>query len=187
MGWHWGILAASGAGAAGAYDLLTNTVLGSNASSVTFSSLNTYSDYKHLQLRLVGRQSSTGTGTGSLLVNFNGVTTSSYARHYLRGNGSVTASSASTSQTRIELNNSFPANGNTANIFGAVVIDILDFSSTAKNKTIRALNGSTATSNFIYLQSGLFNSTNAITSIELTPESTGFLAGSRFSLYGIKG
>ena len=42
-----GFFATAGAGAAGSFDLLETQVLGSAQASVTFSSLGTYSNYKH--------------------------------------------------------------------------------------------------------------------------------------------
>ena len=96
-----GILAVAGAGAAGgggAFDLLETTVLGSDTASVTFSNLNTYSAYKHLQIRLVAR-STNASASRSVRIQFNGDTASNYAYHYLLGDGSSVSSDASTSQT----------------------------------------------------------------------------------------
>jgi hypothetical protein len=68
-----------------------------------------------------------------------------------------------------------------------VLIDILDYASTTKNKTLRGftgadLNGS-GNSNIV---SGLWINTAAITSIQIIAEATAFKAGSTFALYGIK-
>ena len=177
MGWHWGILASSG-GAAGAFDLLQTTVLSSSASSVTFSSLGSYSDYKHLQLRVLAKHNS-----ANIKLTFNSDTGANYAWHRLFGDGSSVTSGAGTSQNYI-LGNAWSSD--TANIFGASVTNILDFSNTSKNTTIRSLSGQNTASPIISLGSGFWNNTAAVTTIKIETFSDSFVAGSRFSLYGIK-
>jgi hypothetical protein len=76
---------------------------------------------------------------------------------------------------------------NAANSFGAGVIDILDFSSTTKNTTTRVLAGNAGTTASVQFQSGLFNNTAAITSMTIFGNTGNLVAGTRFSLYGIKG
>lgn len=185
MGWHWGILASSG-GAAGSFDLLETTVLGS-AATVTFTGLGSYSDYKHLQLRMVTRSNST---TNNINITFNSSTTG-YAWHRLWGNSSSVQSGNSTNENSIQLSQVLTPSDHTANAFSSQVIDILDFSSSSKNTTIRALGGNHSssgggTSFLIGLFSGLWNNTAAVTSISLTVSGGNFAANSRFSLYGVK-
>jgi hypothetical protein len=78
---------------------------------------------------------------------------------------------------------------NDTNSFGATIIDILDYASASKNTTLRTLSGSSTSSNpRIGLHSGLWNVTDAVTSITLTDnEGLNYTSSSRFSLYGIKG
>ena len=174
-------------GGAGAFDLLETTTLTSSASSVTFSGLDAYSDYKHLQIRMVAK--SVYGGGDVLSFNLNGDTGSNYAYHYLRGTGSAVQSNdgVSTSTPWIA---TLPGSTADSDSFGAIVLDILDFSSANKNTTLRALSGSTSGSVQIGLYSGLWNNTNAVTSVSLFPNSFGFtrnlVTGSRFSLYGVK-
>jgi hypothetical protein len=80
----------------------------------------------------------------------------------------------------------FVGNSNTANIFGSAVIDILDPFSTTKNTTTRSLGGHNSSTARLYLGSGAYYSTAAVTSITVGPNSGSILAGSRFSLYGIR-
>jgi hypothetical protein len=184
-----GVLAVAGAGAAGggnSYDLLETTTLGTAAASVTFSNLNNYSDYKHLQVRYTVR-TSRAQSFDTMLTRLNSDSGSNYARHSLVGDGSSVSSEASTSQTSV---NSVRIIGNnaTANIFAAGVVDILDFSNSSKNTTLRFLTGRLETGlNEIGLTSGLWNNTAAVTSVQFLP-GTGpnFNIGCRFSLYGIK-
>jgi len=185
-----GVLAAQAEGAvaaAGSYDLLETEILTGSQASVTFSSLNsTYgADYQHLQLRMAVRTDRADTGD-ALRINFNGVTTSSYAWHYLLGTGSVVLSGSGTSQTHI-LGGATTASTNIANTFAGDVMDILDPFETTKNTTIRSLSGHAATTQQIRLASGFYNSTDAIDSITLDQNAgSNFLTGCRFSLYGLK-
>ena len=188
LGFPLGILSAAGTGgvAAGAYELISSTVLGSNTPSVTFSSLGDYaSTYKHLQVRVVARTVRTEVND-SIITRFNGDTGSNYAYHRLYGTGSSVASSAGASQTSI-LTGETSGNTNTSNAFFALVIDILDPYSTSKNTTTRWLNGGASSFNHIQLGSGLWNNTASVTSFALQPlNSANFLTGSRFSIYGIR-
>ena len=181
-----GIFSAAGAGggAAGiaAYDLITTTILGSTTYSVTFDT-SALGDYKHLQIRYVSRSTD---DSQTLFATFNGVTGTSYATHRLFGNGSSMTSDAFTSRANLFVGTNGTSN-NAANSFGAGVIDILDFSSTTKNTTTRVLAGNAGTTASVQFQSGLFNNTAAITSMTIFGNTGNLVAGTRFSLYGIRG
>jgi len=178
------------AGGAAAYDLLETQTLGTAAASVTFTGLDAYSDYQHLQVRMLTRSTATGTNQNGRIF-FNGDETFSggnYYTHYLEGSGSSVSSSGGNYSGPFQLpgDNILPLQ-----MFSATVVDILDFSSSNKNTTMRSLNGWPGSSgggavNRIYLRSTLWNNTNAVTSMKIA-DATGFRIGSRFSLYGIKG
>jgi hypothetical protein len=170
-----------GAGAAaGAYELIS-TAYGTGSSGVLqFSSIP--QTYKHLQIRMVAKSSSTDVH-GTLIFNGGGGT--AYAYHNLAGNGSAVSSGAGTTQTSIRLTQAI-SNSTTANAYTATVVDILDYSSTSKNTTVRALNGKVDATNWIVLNSGLWADTSAITSLNINI-SGNYTTASRFSLYGIKG
>lgn len=165
----------------GALEQISTTILGSTTASVTFSSIP--STYSHLQIRMVGR-SANGSAQGQMFLTFNGSATG-YAYHYVGGNGSSAYSGAATAQTAISLNYA-PGSTATANTFSPAILDILDYTNTSKNKTIRFLQGQADSSLNISLNSGLWVSTSAITSITISATGS-FVSGSRFSLYGIKG
>jgi hypothetical protein len=81
-----------------------------------------------------------------------------------------------------------PYGGGQNDGFSGTIIDILDFSSTSKNKTVRALSGfAQGSGQELMIASGFWNSTNALTSIEISTGNANLVANSRFSLYGIKG
>jgi hypothetical protein len=157
------------------------------AANITFSSIP--STYKHLQIRCLARTTyASGTDGDYLKMQFNSDTGSNYATHQISGDGSSASAAAFTSQTAM-----YPARagatGLSANIFGDLIIDVLDYSLTTKYKTMRNLGGYDANgSGIIRLVSGLWMNTNAVTSIKIEAGSgTGLEQYSSFALYGIKG
>ena len=138
--------------------------------------------FTHLQLRIFGR-STLSASLDNLSMYFNNDTGSNYATHFLSGNGSSASSGAFTSQPRFYIPSLFPA-ATTAQM-AASVIDILDYTNTNKNKTVRILTGFDANgSGTVALVSGLWMSTAAITRFN-AETSANIVAGSRFDLYGI--
>jgi hypothetical protein len=168
------------------FELISTQILASATATVTFSSIP--QTYKHLQLRFTARDSSAFAGS-SIYMNLNGDVGSNYSDHLLGGNGSSATSGSDVSSTYMRLG-AVTANSSTASAFGAGITDILDYTSTTKNKTIRTLIGAVvSTNNFVYLSSGAWLSTAAVTSLSITdvPSGVSFMAGSRFSLYGVLG
>ena len=180
-----GFWAASGAGggsSAGAFELIS-TVTGTGSSGViTFSSIP--STYKHLQVRAVWT-STTALSGYTAMMRLNADSGSNYARHFLMGDGSAVNANNSIS------NSEGPIIGDTSgttNCFTASIIDILDYTSTTKNKTVKTLTGRHGASNKISLESGVRFSTTAVTSLDIhTNANFNFTTSSRFSLYGLKG
>jgi hypothetical protein len=156
------------------------------AANVEFTSIP--STFKHLQIRLIARNTENDTGAGAdLRMQLNGDTGSNYASHNLRGDGASATATAASSQAQMRLSVTI-RNGRTASAFNAGVIDILDYTSTNKNTTVRSIDGYDSNgAGQIYFSSGLYNSTNAITSIKLFADAFNFAQYSTFALYGIKG
>lgn len=155
------------------------------ASSITFSSIP--STYKHLQIRFIGRTNRADIDD-TLQIRINGATSASYAEHALTGNGSTAYSGGSGSTSTVFIGRLAAANA-TSNVFGTGVIDILDYTDTNKNRTMRSLTGiDNNGGGWISLFSGLYTSTTAISSITLyMGYGTAFVTGTQFALYGIKG
>jgi hypothetical protein len=184
-----GVLAVAGAGAAGgggSFDLLETTLITTNTASVTFSSLGSYSDYKHLQIRATIRAN--GTTLTGMRLRFNGDTGNNYAHHRLEGNGaSVSSNSSGANADNIFLGFRLPGDSDSNN-FSALVFDVLDFSSTTKNTTARIMSGY-ADVNYgfrTYFNSGMWNNTAGVTSITISQGADSFVSGTRLSLYGVK-
>jgi hypothetical protein len=184
-----GILSAAGAGGEAGSDfelIQTSIVSGTTTSSVTFSNLGDYSSlYKHLQIRLTVRTDRPINQDDSIRMRYNGDTGTNYSFHALRGASGSVASFAGTSVDYGYLNDYTAASGTPTGNFTAFVIDILDPYSTSKFKTARTLTGSSNIAH-IALVSNLWRSTSAVSSIQLYSGSN-FIAGTRMSLYGVKG
>ena len=166
-----------------AYESIATTTVGSGGTTtIDFSSIP--STFTHLQLRALIR--SNGIADNSTM-RFNADTGNNYASHYLVGDGSSASAGASASRSNMYLD-ILASNGSGA-YFSAVVVDILDYKSTSKNKTIRALAGQDLNgSGTVWLASGLWTNTAAVNQITIkTNGAGGFAQYSSFALYGIKG
>ena len=176
----------------GSYESIATVSVGTNnPTDVTFSSIP--SDFTHLQVRCITRCSGSDSSWVSFWIQLNSDTGSNYTYHQLRGTGaSISSSGTSTAETR-SLLGYMPSNGYTSGMFGAFNIDILDYKNTNKYKTIRSLGGFDTNNTgsevgTLGMQSGLWLSTSAITSIKLFPTpSRSLIQYSHFALYGIKG
>ena len=162
------------------YESIATVTVGSGGqSTVSFSSIP--STYKHLQIRYIGRTSS----NQNTIMRFNGDTGTNYSLHFLYGQGSSTGAAAETPQTYIYTD---VLTGSTTG-YTAAVIDILDYTSVNKNKTVRSLSGQdlNGTASYVFYSSGVWrNSSTAITSITFYGGAN-YDQYSSFALYGIKG
>ena len=148
--------------------------------SVQFTSIP--STYKDLQIRGIIKVGTEVTGPGFYLNNVS--TGTSYSYHNLIGTGSAATASGASSQS---YDSTMMLQSATANTFTAFIIDISDYASTTKYKTVRAFTGLDKNgTGEIRLHSSLFQSTNAITQIDFYEGNT-FSQYSTFALYDIKG
>ena len=169
------------------YESIATYAITSNTATVTFSSIP--QTYTHLQVRYLGRDTRTGSTLQSTLMYVNGDTATNYVQHGLLGDGSSASSFAQTARTNLNLA-VIPTADSSANIFGTAICDILDYTNTNKYKTFRTLSGEDQnnTDGTIYLFSGLWMSTSAISSLTVFPNnSQSFVQYSSIALYGIKG
>jgi hypothetical protein len=182
MSFGLGFWAAAGSGAANSFELISTTILTGTASTITFSSIPT-GTYKHLQLRWVARDL---TNSGDFYFQFNGDGGSNYSGHRIVAGTSGISSNANVPTTVIY--NGFAANSSdTTGAFSTGISDILDAFSTSKNKTVRSYSGVVSSNIFMGIRSGAWYNTSAVNQIVMIAGGGGFITGSRFSLYGIKG
>ena len=201
IGWRYcsvmliplGILAASGAGGGGSFESIASaTGTGSN-STITFNSFP--STYAALQLRLMVKSTTTAFPMTQMRITFNSDTGSNYSYHRLQGFGSGTPGSyGASSQSAVILDGIALTSysGINSSNFSAGIVDIYDYASTTRNKTVRAFsgadrNGAAVDDPAIALNSSVWLNTSAITSIDVLINGGNFASNSVVSLYGIKG
>ena len=163
----------------GDFESIATVTLATSAASITFSDIP--QGYKHLQVRGVLKKATSNGNWGCIKVNGS---TSGYASHLLSGNGATPSASGL---------NSLP--------FGyfhglvestiyctAVVIDILDYSNTSKNTTIKTFAGNDYNgSGGVSITSSLWASTTAVSSFSYGLDIYNLGIDSSLCLYGIRG
>ena len=173
------------------YESIASATGTGSSDTITFTSIP--STYTHLQIRGIAKV--TALQRSSLLrVRLNGDSGTNYTQHRLTGDGATAAASGATAQTGPSFRDSIAGSQTSlpdmANIMGVAIIDIHDYASTTKNKTIRGIagvDGNYSSVDFeINLMSGLWINTSAVTSVSLVSNDP-FTTTTTFALYGIKG
>jgi hypothetical protein len=167
------------------YESIQTVTVSTATPSITFSSIP--ATYKHLQIRGIARSTDGGGGDVTGRLQFNSDTTANYSTHRLFGYGSSAGVDATANASQISFA-TILADGNLASCFSASVCDILDYADTNKYKTTRSLaGGDYNTAGQIFMTSGNWRSTSAVTSITLSISSGNWKEYSQFALYGILG
>ena len=174
-----------GGGVATDYESIATVTVGvGGQAAIEFTGIS--SAYKHLQIRAITRDTDSGGFGLTTTMQFNSDTGANYSWHWLYGTGSGSAlgnAGASASTTALGWTT---GTAGTSNSYAATVIDILDYANTNKYKTNRILYGIDLNgSGGIWLSSGSWRDTNAVTSIKLS-QTANFAQYSSFALYGIK-
>lgn len=175
---------------AGDYESIATVTVGAGGqATISFSSIP--QTYKHLQIRGIGRSANAVTADQTKMQMNGDTSTSNYAFHALIGNGSTVSSAGYGSGIVAGITPviRFTGANATANVFGVTVFDILDYSLTTKYKTVRVLHGyDLSGSGEVQLASGVWLSTSAVTSLDISIQTSGnFAQYTSFALYGIKG
>ena len=171
-----------------AFDLLESEILTGTQLAVEFNSLlSAYgSDYQHLQIRFTARSNRPSQTADGAALFINGATTG-YSQHNLRSDGSTYAAYGGNAN---ELGFSLlPASNYPSNYFAAGYYNLPDAFETSKYKTLKGYWFTSAGTNayrFLSSYSASLRSTNAIDSLKFQPNTGSFIAGTRFSLYGLK-
>jgi hypothetical protein len=161
--------------------------IGDNATYLAFT--NIPQTYKHLQIRGVVRDDVAALTQDPLYLRFNGDAGNNYAWHQLLGNGSTAVSNNTINTSLIQVGKTTGGNS-AADIYGAIIIDILDYTSISKNKTVRSLSGNDQNgSGEIGLFSGVWFPTTpvAVTQINMGVSNYYDSTKTMWSLYGIRG
>ena len=164
--------------------------LASNAgNSFDFTSIP--STFKHLQLRLFVHDTSVSTGYGETDIRINNDSggTSSYKKHYLRTTSNAANWSSGYFSNPDDLYGpSYPRGGSYSGTWGFQIIDILDYASSSKSKTIKAYGGFVEPGGTaeLSLWGGLWLNQSAINRITIYPNQYGYATYSHAALYGLK-
>jgi hypothetical protein len=172
----------------GDYESIQTVTLSGTQATISFTSIP--STYKHLQIRATAQGNRATYGDDNFKLVINSDTGSNYSEHWLRGDGSSASTLSGASQTSMK---SGALGTTTGGTFSGSVIDILDYANTSKYKTVRYLSGIDVNGTIagyggsIYLGSGLWMSTSAITRLDFTPlNASNFTQYTKFALYGVK-
>ena len=110
----------------GDFESIATVTLATSAASITFSDIP--QGYKHLQLRMMIRSNFNWPSSVPVFVNFNGETGNvNLSKHAIWGTGSSVAAYGSGSDRGFD---GTARLGTLANVYSAVIVDILDYSST---------------------------------------------------------
>lgn len=162
----------------------------SAGSTSTFTFANIPTTFSHLQLRLTGRSVSSQSTPYDAVITVNGANPTTFVTHRLSGDGASVTASSVTSDNVFRAPLCIPNAFHTANVFGSVIFEILDYANTSKNKTMRVLSGydnnggSSPAAGWVNLSSGAWFDTTSINNMQLFTFGN-WAAGSRADLYGI--
>lgn len=170
----------------GAMESIATVTVGSGgASSIEFTSLPT--GFQHLQIRMLQKFTTTSGTISNGRARFNSDTGNNYARHLLYGDGGAAYGDGSASIAYAYIGWPTDSNAARSDRFSVSIVDILDYNSTSKTKTVRTFHGSDYNgSGYVGVSSALWNSTAAITSITLSSDTGNWAQHSTAALYGLR-
>jgi len=158
--------------------LITRTELGSDTSSVTFSSIP--ATYDHLEVSVYTRTDRSAVNDVVNMTFNTDTTAANYNHQELQGAGSTLSANTDAANYRIGV---YPSASEGSNEFGIGTTTIYNYAKTDRDKHRLTVMGS---SERVLLYSRRWEDTSAINQIVLTPNAgTNFLAGSVFTLRGI--
>jgi hypothetical protein len=171
------------------HHIASATIANNTTTSISFSGIP--QTFSHLQLRCSVRTlTSSGTHEWLYLYHPNNVTGSgNFTGHMLYSDGGSHYSGGNAANQYSVLTGYIPLASQTSNSFGTVVIDLLDYSNTSKNKTMKSLWGYDVNgAGEVGINSGYSANlgTSALTGFEIGLSGGYYLAqGTKFNLYGL--
>ena len=156
--------------------IATNTVSGSSTTAVTFSSIpSTYTD---LVMVFNGGEAV----NAGITIRFNSDTGTNYSQTRIYGNGTSAASARRTSTATVYLDDGVAFNTDAGSSNG--IMQIQNYSNTTTYKTWLQRAGWAGNGTMAGV--GLWRSTSAISTLSFHMSSSYIVAGSTFTIYGIK-
>jgi hypothetical protein len=162
---------------AATYTPIASITLGASASSVTFSSIpQTYTDLVIVCNAIINSGTEDSYG-----LQFNSDTAGNYSATGLVGSGSSAFSYRGTSTIKLDA-------GRISLSMSPSIIHIMNYANTTTNKTVISRANGTGSNSYVGISVGLWRSTAAITSINISPyNNQGIASDGTFNLYGILG
>lgn len=174
-----------GAVSAGAFVQLSQTVLGSDTSTISFGTIS--GSYSALRLVLQGRGSQAATEV-NFLVQFNGDTGNNYDYDFSVAYNSTNTSVQAVSSSSMYLGGLIGANG-PANAATQIDISIVNYAGSTFHKTLTFQSTHKVGANGADLRaisgSGFWKNTAAVTGITLSLSAGNFITGTVATLYGL--
>ena len=170
-----------------AFESIATTTLSTATATVTFSSIP--ATYTHLQIRCIARTNGSGTSQ-NLNMTINNDSGANYTFHQLNADGtSAGAYGEALGRTNCVQVVHITGSSSGASIFGAGIIDILDYTNTNKYRTVKTLRGQdqNASDQSVGIQSYLYTSTTAISRLDFFAGGGDLVQYTQIALYGIKG
>ena len=172
----------------GYFPIQTVTVGAGGASSIVFSSIP--QTYKHLEIRGTDQQQYGTNDSGYTGIRLNGDTGATWNRHQMWGTGATLATYALGAN-----NNTWGTVGDSGLVgtrtqyFAGNIIEILDYTSTAKYKHVRGFGGFdvAGSGSNVGTFSSTWQNTAAVTQITMNGSNGAFKPGVTYTLYGVKG
>jgi len=162
------------------YEPIATTTLSTAQSTITFSSLGSYTD---VRLVISGTVATTGYQYNMW---FNNDTTSSYSQTILDGDGATATSRIRTSAPNIYINDAYVVGGNSTEP-SLCIVDIFSYAGSSTYKTILCnYNATYGSGGVVGRTVGLYRSTSAVTRIDINGGGVNMKAGTTATLYGIK-
>jgi hypothetical protein len=161
--------------------IASSGTLVSNTSTIDFS--NIPNQFSHLQVRIFGRGTTTFGGGLSMYFTPYGFSQTATRRNVISGNGT---SAYIGGDSGSGVSGLVADGGALANVFSSIIYDILDWNSSNKNITGRAIGGydSNGGTGIVTMSSSLNVGSGSMTGFYLNTDGN-WVAGSRVDLYGI--
>ena len=158
--------------------------LSGTGSSGTITFTNIPQNFTHLQVRATTRQAGVAS---QIYTRLNGDAGSNYASHYMYGTGGTANAGSIGAPTTVHTIGSTPSSTELANVHAGLIVDVLDYTNTNKNKTLKGFLGletNSSTERQVWVTSSVWMNTSAVTSLTIVAN-TNYTTSSKFDLYGI--
>lgn len=172
--------------AAGSVAILSDVKVAAPVATIDFP--NIPQTYSHLRM-VVSARADSALIAAEIFLQFNGVATATYDRQRIYATGATPNATELLAQTSIAIAN-IPAANALANLFGVGDLMVWDYTQvrpSSVQSTFYRKSSNSAGDSIIGVYGGTARAQSAVTRMTLSLPSGNFVAGSRFTLYGLRG